>query len=67
MRDAGPSERRFDIISGYQYWLRDLAPARVIPFRGPKLHYMFTNIKDCLSWKAKNQKNYNYGSRPGSG
>lgn len=47
--------------------LRDLAPARVIPFRGPKLHYMFTNIKDCLSWKAKNQKNYNYGSRPGSG
>lgn len=36
MRDAGPSERRFDIISGYQYWLRDLAPARVIPFRGPK-------------------------------
>lgn len=36
MRDAGPSERRFDIISGYQYWLRDLSPARVIPFRGPK-------------------------------
>ena len=58
MRDAGLLIRNVGLTSSFSSYmdfrLRDLAPARVIPFRGPKLHYMFTNIKDCLSWKAKN-------------